>query len=48
MPKVAMNPIPAETLNGIPRSTSAAMPPVAAIGTLRKIRPARRSVPKLR
>ncbi len=42
MPKVAMKPIAAEIENGMPRRVSARMPPVAATGTLRKIRPARR------
>ena len=34
-PKRAMNPTPAEIENGIPRSASATMPPVAARGTFR-------------
>ena len=36
-PKSAMKPTPAEMLNGIPRSTSAAIPPMEASGTAEKI-----------
>ncbi len=42
MPKVAMKPIAAEIEKGMSRRNRAMMPPVAAIGTLRKISPARR------
>ena len=38
-PKVAIKPIPDMTLNGMPRNTSAAMPPVTKSGTIRHDNP---------
>ena len=42
-PNSAMNPTPAEMLNGMPRRARAKMPPEAAIGTARKISSASRT-----
>ena len=47
MPKVAMKPMAAEIENGRSRRYRATMPPVAATGTLRKIKPARRMSPNI-
>lgn len=47
-PNRAMKPTPAETLNGIPRSRSAKIPPLAAMGTLSKISVASRNEWKFR
>ncbi len=47
-PKRAMKPTPAEIENGMPRKASANTPPVAAIGTLRKMRSAGVAVLKVR
>ena len=43
MPKRAMKPTPAEMENGNPVSQRATMPPVAAMGTFKKMSIARRT-----
>ena len=46
MPETAMKPMPAEIVNGIPRSQRASTPPVAAKGTQVKTKAACRKLPK--